>query len=173
MEAIAAESAQVAPAPQHMLVADLGQHVIGVGYQRSISAHFGAQITLSYYQPWTQTNDFLGISGAANAGGELRGVITRGRVFWHPFGGAPTGLWLSPFVQAGVGWGSRDDDSGARAGALSAAGASVGYSGLITRSILLGGGLGIQYHAAKIPGEGPPRFSRFYPQVEIQLGYVF
>jgi len=51
---------------------------------------------------------------------------------------------------------------------------SVGYSGMITKSVLLGGGLGIQYHAARIPGgDTPPSYSRFYPQVEIQLGYVF
>ena len=79
---------------------------------------------------------------------------------------------ISPFLQAGVGWGLRGGER--VAGALSAAGMSVGYSALLGRSILLGGGLGLQYHAAKIPGgEGPPRFSRFYPQVEIQVGYVF
>lgn len=172
-DAGATETSQetTAPTREHMLVADLGQHVVGFGYQRSISGYIAAQITLSYYKPWTQDSNFLGLSGEANKGGDLFGVISRGRVFVHPFGAAPTGLWISPFVQAGVGWGLRDDQR--RAGAVSAAGLSVGYSGLIGRHVLLGGGLGAQYHAAKIPGEGPPRFSRFYPQVEIQLGYVF
>ena len=159
------------PAPMHMLVADLGQHVVGLGYQRSMSRWFAAQIAVSYYQPWTQNINFLGLSGEANKGGDLRGVVTRGRVFFHPFGGAPTGLWISPFIQAGVGWGLRDGER--RAGPVSAAGASVGYSTFLGKSVLLGGGLGMQYHAAKIPGEGPPRFSRFYPQVDIQLGYAF
>jgi hypothetical protein len=155
-----------------MIVADLGQHVVGLGYQRAVSRFIAAQITVSYYQPWTQNINFLGLSGDANKGGDLRGVITRGRVFFHPFGAAPTGVWLSPFVQAGVGGGERRGER--VAGALSAAGASVGYSTLLGGSILLGGGLGIQYHAAKIPGgDGPPRFSRFYPQVEIQVGYAF
>jgi hypothetical protein len=164
--------AQPAPPHDEMVVADLGQHVVGIGYQRSLSPYLAAQIAASYYQPWTQNINFLGLSGDSHKGGDLRGVIVRGRVFIHPFGHAPTGLWISPFVQAGIGWGLRDDER--RAGPLSAAGVSVGYSGMITRSVLLGGGLGLQYHQARIPGgDTPPSFSRFYPQVEIQLGYVF
>ena len=172
-----ASAGDVSPSPspeslaEDLIVADLGQHVVGVGYQRSVSRWVGAQITVSYYQPWTQNVNFLGLSGESNKGGDLRGVIMRGRVFFHPFGAAPTGTWISPFAQAGVGWGLRGDER--VAGAVSAAGVSVGYSALLGEAILLGGGLGIQYHAAKIPGEGPPRFSRFYPQVEIQVGYVF
>jgi len=160
------------PIARHLLIADLGQHVVGFGYQRTVSPWVGAQITAAYYQPWTQNIDFLGLSGEANKGGDLRGVIARGRVFFHPFGEAPTGVWISPFVQGGVGWGLRDGQR--LAGPVSAAGVSVGYSALLGDSVLLGGGLGMQYHAAKIPGgAGPPRFSRFYPQVDIQVGYVF
>ena len=160
------------PLPVDMLVADLGQHVVGFGYQRSTSPWVAAQLTASYYQPWTQNIDFLGLSGEANKGGDLRGMIGRVRVFFHPFGAAPTGLWISPFAQAGVGWGLRN---GARvAGPVSAAGVSVGYSALLGSSVLLGGGFGMQYHAAKIPGgDGPPSFSRYYPQVDIQVGYLF
>ena len=160
------------PLSANMLVADLGQHVVGVGYQHSTSPWVAAQITASYYQPWTQNIDFLGLSGEANKGGDLRGIIGRVRVFFHPFGAAPTGLWLSPFAQAGVGWGLRNGER--RPGPVSAVGASVGYSALLGSSVLVGGGLGLQYHAAKIPGgEGAPRFSRYYPQVDIQLGYLF
>ena len=165
-------AAEPAVLPRDMLVADLGQHVVGFGYQRSTSRWVAAQVTASYYQPWTQNIDFLGLSGEANKGGDLRGMIGRVRVFFHPFGAAPTGLWISPFAQAGVGWGLR---SGVRrAGPVSAVGTSIGYSALLGSSVLLGGGFGIQYHAAKIPGgDGPPRFSRYYPQVDIQLGYLF
>jgi hypothetical protein len=81
-------------------------------------------------------------------------------------------MWISPFAQAGVGWGLRDGER--RPGPVSAAGVSVGYSALLGSSVLLGGGLGFQYHAARIPGgDGPPSFSRYYPQVDIQLGYLF
>jgi hypothetical protein len=167
--------AQAAPPPpiaQDMLVADLGEHVVGFGYQRAISPWIAAQLVGAYYQPWTQNINFLGLSGDANKGGDLRGAIVRGRVFVHPFGAAPTGMWISPFTQAGIGFGLRNGER--RAGPVSAAGVSVGYSALLGDSVLLGGGLGIQYHAAEIPGgDGPPRFSRYYPQVDIQVGYVF
>jgi hypothetical protein len=167
----AEESAPRAPQATKLLIADLGQHVVAFGYQASTSPWIAAQIVGGYYQPWTQNINFLGLSGDANKGGDLRGVIARGRVFLHPFGTAPTGMWISPFVQAGIGWGLRDGER--RAGPVSAAGMSVGYSALLGDSVLLGGGLGIQYHEARIPGgEGPPRFSRYYPQVEIQLGYA-
>jgi hypothetical protein len=158
--------------PASALVADLGQHVVGVGFQRSFAPWIAGQLAADYYQPWTQNIDFLGLSGAANKGGDLRGVILRGRAFFFPFAAAPTGLWLSPFAQAGVGWGLRNDER--RAGPVWAVGASVGYSALLTRALLVGLGLGLQYHAAHIPGgDGPPSFSRPYPQVEIQLGYAF
>ena len=159
-------------APKNALVADLGQHVVGVGYQRTFAPWISGQITVSYYQPWTQNINFLGLSGDANKGGDLRGAISRARVFFYPMASAPVGLWISPFAQAGVGWGLRNDER--RAGPVWAAGASVGYSGIVGRSVLIGGGLGAQYHYASIPGgDGPPSFSRLYPQVEIQLGYVF
>lgn len=167
-----AEEASPAPLPHEMLVADLGQHVVGFGYQRSTSRWVAAQLVGAYYQPWTQNINFLGLSGDANKGGDLRGVIARARVFFHPFGEAPTGMWISPFAQAGVGWGLRNGER--RAGPVTAAGVSIGYSALLGQSVLLGGGLGVQYHAADIPGgDGPPRFSRYYPQVDIQLGYLF
>lgn len=167
----AEESATHRTEATRLLVADLGQHVVAFGYQASTSPWIAAQIVGGYYQPWTQNINFLGLSGDANKGGDLRGVIARGRVFIHPFGAAPTGMWISPFVQAGIGWGLRDGDR--RAGPVSAAGASVGYSALLGDSVLLGGGLGVQYHEARIPGgDGPPRFSRYYPQVDIQLGYA-
>jgi len=158
--------------PRHALVADLGQHVVGFGYQRSLAPWISAQLVASYYQPWTQNINFLGLSGDENKGGDLRGMIARGRVFFYPFGGAPAGLWISPFAQAGVGFGLRGGER--RTGSVWAAGASVGYTALLTRAVFLGLGMGVQYHAAQIPGgDTPPSFSRFYPQVEIQLGYAF
>ncbi|MBK7582960.1 MAG: hypothetical protein IPI67_22540 [Myxococcales bacterium] len=154
------------------LIADLGQHVVGVGLQHSFAPFFSAQLTASYYQPWTQNINFLGLSGEENTGGDLRGVISRGRVFFYPLASAPTGPWLSPFGQAGVGWGLRNGERSR--GSVWAVGASAGYTGLVSETVLVGGGFGAQYHTAHIPGSsGPPSFARFYPQVEIQLGYVF
>lgn len=165
-------SAVVPPPRPSMVVLDLGQHVLGVGYQRSMTPWFAAQLAADYYQPWTQNDDFLGLSGEAYKGGDLRGMILRARVFFFPFGRAPEGLWISPFAQAGVGWGLRHGER--VPGPVSAAGMTVGYSVFLTDAIVLGGGFGLQYHAARIPGgDGPPRFSRYYPQLDIQLGYAF
>jgi len=48
------------------------------------------------------------------------------------------------------------------------------FYNLVGAVVFLGLGMGVQYHAAHIPGgDTPPSFSRFYPQVEIQLGYAF
>lgn len=158
--------------PAHAIVADLGQHVVGVGYQHTLEPWVAAQLAADYYQPWTQNVDFLGTSGKANTGGDLRGLIARGRLFFFPLGGAPAGLWVSPFAQVGVGWGLRGGER--RAGPVWAFGQSVGYSIVVAERVLLGLGVGVQYHAARIPGgDGPPSFGRLYPQLDIQAGYAF
>lgn len=170
----AAPEASERPTPrgERVLVADLGQHVLGVGYQARLADWASAQIAADYYQPWTQNIDFLGLSGDADKGGDLRGAVVRGRFFFHPLGGAPTGLWISPFVQAGVGFGLRDGER--RAGPVWAFGESVGWTWRVADVILLGLGGGVQYHAARIPGgSGPPSFGRIYPQLDIQAGWAF
>ncbi len=160
--------------PEDAIVLDLGQHVVGVGYQRVVSPFASLQAAADYYQPWTQNSDFLGLSGEANKGGDLKGFVVRTRVFVHPMGHAPEGLWISPYGQTGIGWAFRDGYAGRIAGTVYALGASVGYTVLLRRSILLGGGLGAQYHAARFPGGGaPPSFSRLYPQIDIQVGWAF
>jgi hypothetical protein len=154
------------------LAFDLGQHVVGIGYQRTLAPWVSVQAVGAYYQPWTQNINFLGLSGDEYKGGALRGGIVRARAFFYPGASAPTGLWLTPYAQAGVGFGLRGSER--KAGPVAAVGASVGYTGFVSERVLLGGGLGVQYHYAKIPGgDGPPSFSRFYPQVEIHVAYAF
>jgi hypothetical protein len=170
----AATSASVpAPGlPRNVAIADLGQHVIGAGYQRSLSPSISAQIVGAFYDPWTQNINFLGLSGDENKGGDLIGAIVRARAFFYPSAAAPTGLWVSPFAQAGLGWGKRDGER--KSGPVGAGGLSVGYSALFGDSVLFGLGGGVQFHAAKIPGGStPPSFARFYPHLDIQLGYAF
>ena len=41
-------------------------HVIGVGYQRTVSLPIALQADLEPYTPWTQNINFLGLSGEAN-----------------------------------------------------------------------------------------------------------
>ena len=161
------------PSPlKNALAFDLGQHVVGVGLQHTDSGYLSVQAVVAYYQPWTQNINFLGLSGDADKGGDLRGAILRARVFFHPWGDAPTGFWLTPFVQGGIGAGLRNDVR--KVGPVAAGGLSAGYTGRIGERVLLGGGLGLQYHYASIPdGSGPPSFSRLYPQVEIHVAYMF
>lgn len=164
--------APASPPGARVIVADLGQHVLGLGYQVRLASFASVQVAADYYQPWTQNIDFLGLSGDANKGGDLRGLVARGRFFFHPLGDAPTGLWVSPFVQGGVGFGLRDGER--RAGPVWAFGQSIGWTWRVAEVILLGLGAGVQHHAARIPGgEGPPSFGRIYPQLDIQAGWAF
>ncbi|MDP2308508.1 MAG: hypothetical protein Q8P18_20985 [Pseudomonadota bacterium] len=164
-------TALAAALPEHLLLADIGLHVVGVGYQHTIGPRLAAQVALEAYTPWTQNIDLLGLSGAA-ATGDTNGAVVRARAYVYPFGAAPTGLWVSPFAQAGVGWATRDEQR--EAGPLWAAGASVGYAGLVGRHFHLTFGLGAQYHTATYPGgAGSPSFSRFYPTLDGSVGYAF
>ena len=160
-----------AEAPQNLLLADLGLHVVGAGYQRTLSPSLAAQVALESYTPWTQNLDLLGLSGAAFKA-DLQGAAVRARVFVYPWGTAPTGPWLSPFAQAGLGWATRDGSK--RTGLIWAVGASAGWSWLPAEQVHLAFGAGLQFHAAEIPGgDGAPSFRRFYPTLDGSVGYAF
>ncbi len=164
-------SASAEVPPKNVVIADLGQHVIGLGYQRSVKTWLSLQVAANFYDPWTQNTNFLGLSGDSNRG-DLLGAVVRSRAFFYPFASAPTGFWLSPFTQYGVARATRAGER--RIGAVGAVGVGVGYSVLLGRWLLLGGGTGLQYHAAHIAGgEGPPSFRRLYPHLDIQAGYAF
>jgi len=54
-----------------------------------------------------------------------------------------------------------------------AAGASAGYAFRLGGSVVLAVGAGAQYHATHVlGGDGPPSFGRFYPTLDINLGYA-
>ena len=169
----AARAEQVAPPPRprNVLIADLGLHVIAGGYQRVVAPWLSAQIVGGVYSPWTQNSNVLGIGGEAGKS-DLTGAVIRTRIFVYPFATAPAGLWVSPFTQYGLGWATRGGEK--RVGGVGAVGASVGYSLLLWNHVLAGLGVGVQSHAAGIPGgEGTPSFARLYPHLDIQLGYAF
>lgn len=141
----------------NVLIADLGLHVVGVGYQRTIAPGVAVQLCAESYTPWTQEDRFF----------ELQGAVLRARpVFYKDL--APQGWWLSPFVQAGVG--SADRGSGA----VWAVGASVGYAWLVADHVAIAVGLGAQYDQARIPGgSGRPAFAEVWPQIDGTIGYAF
>jgi len=148
--------------PRNMVLADLGLHVIGLGYQRTLAPRFAVQMDADFYAPWTQYKNPI----------ELAGIILRGRAFYYPLASSPAGLWLSPFAQYGVGWALRDGER--RTSSVWAAGASVGYAFLFGHAVLLAVGGGGQFHAAHVlGGDGPPSFARFGPTLDLNLGYAF
>lgn len=67
------------PPPKNVVLADLGLHVVGVGYERVLSRGVAVQGDLEWYVPWTQ--------GSPTAVA-LMGVALRTRLFFHPGGNA-------------------------------------------------------------------------------------
>lgn len=165
-------AARVEERPRSMVLADLGMHVVGLGYQRTLAPRLAVQIDADFYSPWTQNFDVLGLGLPGAPRGDLEGFIARGRAFYYPFASAPAGLWLSPFAQYGLGWATRAGER--RLGSMWAAGAAVGYAFRPSRSVVFALGAGAQYHAAHVlGGEGVPSFGRFYPTLDVNLGYAF
>jgi hypothetical protein len=143
--------------PENMVLADVGLHVVGIGYQRTIAPSVALQLDAESYTPWTQEDTFF----------EVQGFVVRARpIFYKAL--APTGWWLSPFAQAGVGSASRGS------GLVWAVGASVGYAWLAWERLHIAIGVGAQYDQARIPGgSGRPAFQELWPQLDGTIGYAF
>lgn len=158
------------PLPTHVVLADLGLHVVGVGYQANLRPWLAAQVALDGYVPWTENFHVLGPKNAKRT--DVAGLVVRQRLFFHPFGKAPEGFWISPFAQYGLVWATRNDQK--RIGETVAGGLSVGWSFVLLRHLFLGLGGGAQYNAAHIlGGKGSPSFGAFRPTADILLGYAF
>jgi hypothetical protein len=163
-------AAPPAPPPTHVVLADLGLHVVGVGYQVNLRKWLAAQVALDGYVPWTENFHIFGPKHAEQT--DVAGLVVRQRLFFHPFSNAPAGLWISPFAQYGLVWATRDGKK--VAGGAVAGGLSLGWSFVVVRHLLLGLGAGAQYNAADITGgTGSPSFGAFRPTVDILLGYAF
>jgi opacity protein-like surface antigen len=163
---------------KNVVLADLGLHVIGAGYQRTLAPGIALQLDLESYTPWTQSTNLFGASDGYQ--GDLSGVALRFRpIFFGLFGtgakdgdGAPTGVWCSPFGQFGIARASRGGD--VRTGHVWALGAGAGYSWLLWGRFAILLGAGGQYHVANIPGgDSIPSFKRFYPTLDGNAGYAF
>lgn len=154
------------------LVADLGLHVVAVGYQRTLSPRLALQASTGLYGPWTVNDNVLGNGGGDHdPPGDVIGAMLRARAFVFILGDAPGGLWLSPFAQVGLVTATVRGE--AALGPAWAAGASVGYTFRLGPRWLLALGLGAQYHVAA-PGGGAsfPGFARVSPTVDINVGYA-
>lgn len=177
--ALLASSAEAAPNKSpcmerpNAIVADLGLHVINVGYQRTFGCYLVAQTSAGLYGPWTVNSNVLGLGGGdQNPPGDVIGFVLRGRAFVFPFGHAPTGFWISPYVQGGPVVATRAGEK--LVGPAFASGLSVGWTFRLGDRVLLGLGLGGQYHRTSFAGlTTRPGFSLFGPTVDINVGVRF
>lgn len=158
---------------QDALVADLGLHVVALGYQHTLDCQLTLQASAGLYAPWTVDRDVLDLGGGnRKAAADIRGGMIRGRFFAFPWGKAPTGPWLSPFAQVGFASGTVNDASSS--GGAFAAGASLGYTFELTPTWLLGLGVGGQYHLVSLDRSTDyPGFLRFGPTLDINVDYAF
>jgi hypothetical protein len=148
---------QVRAEPENLVIADLGLHVVGVGYQRTVAPNVAVQVCAESYTPWTQEDQFFEVQGAVL---RARPVIYKDR--------APRGWWLSPFAQVGVVSAERGS------GAAWAIGASLGYAWLVADHVHIAVGAGAQYDQARISGgSSRPAFAEVWPQLDGTIGYAF
>jgi len=147
-----------------LVIADLGLHVVGVGLEHRATSHTAVSASIDLYAPWTQMgNDDRGAN-------DVLGAVLRVRpVFYVQGGGA--GLWVSPFVQGGLGWGLVDGER--HRGTVYAIGAAIGYAWMVG-PVMLSAGVGAQYHHASfdVPGKDTPSFAGVWPHVDLVAGYT-
>ena len=152
-------------APSQAVVADLGLHVLGVAYHRSFNERVIASVSADLYVPWTYTQNTFGLSGASRS--DLAGLVVRARVYFVLW----RGLWVSPFLQGGVG--RATGANGVEWGGVAAAGTTIGYALVFFEHLLLSGGLGVQVHGAWVGGTSPPGFLSAWPAVDLLVGYLW
>ena len=163
------------PTP-HLLLADLGLHVVGLGYQQSVSEHVALQADVDLWVPWTQELD--------QVASDATGVVLRLRPVWFPRGHAPTGFWASPFGQAGP---AKATSSGEPVTGFGwAAGVSAGGAWILAKHLHIAVGAGVQVDGAggflaKVPPgstvdpamPGPGFGPVGWPHVDGTIGYAW
>lgn len=148
--------------PKNIVFADLGLHVIGLGFQRTVSPHVALSVSANMYVPWTVTDKL----------GDLRGGVLRLRPYFFITNEAPRGMWVSPFIQGGFVSGERDGTS--KMGSTGALGASLGYAFLFADRVHLSLGIGGQMHYGWIPdSSAAPSFYTAGFHADLTLGFAF
>ncbi len=151
------------------LVADLGLHVVNVGYDRSLGCAVSVQVSAGLYVPWFVNEDLFGLGGGDAR--EVRGTVLRARLFLHPEDAGRPGFWVSPFVQGGVVMAPRGAER--VTGVAVAVGMSAGYTWALSSRWLLSLGGGAQVHAALFDGRSAwPGFAGVAPHVDINVDYA-
>lgn len=147
---------------KNIVIADLGLHVVAVGYQRTIASNIALSASVGLYDPWTTTDKV----------GDIRGGILRVRPYVFLSDDAPRGWWFSPFAQGGVVRGIRAGVE--KQGLALSVGAALGYAFLIANVLHLSFGLGGQAHAAQVSGGStPPSFQGAWIHADATVGVAF
>jgi hypothetical protein len=159
---------------RNAVLADLGLHVVSLGYQRTVACRLVLQASTGLYVPWTVNDDVLGLGGTRPHGTlNVAGWVLRARPFVFPLGHAPTGLWFSPYLQGAYVRGVLPA-GGSAGGFANAEGLSVGYTFEVAHHLLVALGAGAEFQAAQIQSSTePPGFARFGPQLDLNVGYSF
>jgi hypothetical protein len=151
------------------LVADLGLHVVNVGFDRSLGCHVSLQGSAGLYVPWVVNRDLFGLGGGVAR--EVGGGVVRVRAFLHPAGEGRAGFWVSPFAQGGVAFAPRGDQR--VTGVAFSVGAAAGYTWALGARWLLSLGAGAQVHGAVFGGSAAaPGFVGAAPHVDINVDYL-
>ncbi len=157
------------------IVADVGLHVVNAGYQRTIDCYLVLQTSAGLYVPWTVNANVFGLGGGDRPPPgiwDVAGFVVRARPFFFPAGTAPTGFWMSPFLQAGFVRGAAATTN--LNGFAAAEGASLGGTFRLGSRILIALGAGAQLHVAWFRGNtDPPGFALPGPTVDINAAYAF
>ncbi len=154
------------------VVADLGLHVVNLGFQRALGCVLVVQASAGIYRPWTVNLDVLDMGDDGDEDGDVGGFVFRARPFVFPLGDAPSGFWLSPFGQVGPVSATRGDED--VSGWTYAVGLSAGYTFALGERFLLALGAGAQYHVARLDGSSEfPGYARFAPTADLNVSYRF
>jgi hypothetical protein len=147
--------------PKNVVLADLGLHVIALGYQRTLSDHVALSVSSGLYDPWTVTEKV----------GDIRGAMLRVRPYFFFTDHAPRGVWISPFAQGAVVRGTSQGE--ARTGGAFALGAAAGYAFLFGGVVHLSLGVGGQLHYARVGTDAPPSFYTAGIHIDGTVGFAF
>jgi len=154
---------------RNALVADLGLHVVNVGFDHSLGCDVSLQASAGLYVPWFVNLDLFGLGGGIQRA--VGGGVVRVRAFFHPEGEGRVGFWVSPFLQGGVALAPRGDQG--LTGVAIGGGLSAGYTWALGARWLLSLGGGAQVHAVLFDGDtDAPGFVGAAPHVDINVDYL-
>jgi hypothetical protein len=142
---------------------DLGLAVVGLAYERVLADTIALQLELHVFGTW-----FGPPFGWANLSG--LGAQIRSSVF--PFGRAPGGLYIAPYVRAARVTGEANGEMGSAIGA--SYGGFLGYSFLFWDRFNVRVGAGAQYMSYAVNAGGARlEMKTFFPALDLVAGFRF